>query len=106
MLELFLKIILSLIVNNFIVFDSLGHHLKNLFVPFTFLVLKLDFVELVFERFNFVTALAFVLEELTLEDFKLLFFLLEQINFCFGLKFLLIDSVVFFSDCGKIFMGC
>jgi hypothetical protein len=47
MIELFLEIKFSLIVDDFIVFDSFGAHGQKFFVPFGLLKLQLNSIQLI-----------------------------------------------------------
>lgn len=103
--KFFFQVKLSLIVNNFVMFDSFWKHLENFFVPFTFLKMQLNLVELVFEGLDFVTALVFVTGVLVLNGCILLFLLFKKIDFGFVLELLLVDCIKLLPDCGEVLMG-
>ena len=105
MLKLLLRVVFSLIVDNFIVFYSISEHLKNLFIPLTFLVMQLNVIEFILERLDLFVALIFVAQVLIFNSLVFFLFLPEQVNFGLKLQFLLINSIVLFTNYSQVLMG-
>ncbi len=105
MVELFFEIEFSLIVDNFIVFDSFDAQGQNFFVPLSLLKLQLNSIQLFFCRFDLIVALIFVSQVLIFDGFVLFLLLFQEIKFSFTLKFLLINRIVLFPYDGQVFVG-
>lgn len=105
MVKLFFEIVFSLIVDDFIVFDSFGAHGQNFFVPISLLKLQLDSIQVILHRLDLVTALIFVTQVLIFDGLVFFLFLFQEINFGFVLKFLLINCIVLFPYDGQVFVG-
>lgn len=59
-IELFFEIVFSLVVDDFILFDSFGGHGEDFFVPLSLLKLQLNLIKSILHGFNLVIALIFI----------------------------------------------